>query len=389
MGWKATRQSVERKRDAFRRMAVTLSKADVERLLSDPSDEARADVAAKVARHTGSGALTPQQQSLAEDILRALARDVAVCVRQALAEELKESPRLPHDLALALARDVEAVSLPILHHSVVLTDADLIALIRASGVDKQAAIAGRKQVSPAVAEAIVEAGQAVAVAALVGNDGAELTQPTLQRVLDRYGASDAVKGPMARRTSLPTAVLERLVAAASAELRDVLAKRKDLPERLASDLVLETRDLATSGLMSPPSAEGEALALAQQLHGAGRLTPPLIVRAICLGDLAFVEAAFAVLADIPLHNARLLIYDAGALGFKAIYERCRLPTKFLELFRIGLRVAQQTPFDGGANDRERHSRRTLERILTQYDNISADDLEYLLGKLRSGSGVAA
>ena len=57
--------------------------------------------------------------------------------------------------------------------------------------------------------------------------------------------------------------------------------------------------------------------------------------------------------------------------------------------RVGLRVAQQTGFDGGEKDHERHSRRTLERILTQYENIGSEDLEYLLGKLRAAAGVAA
>ena len=95
------------------------------------------------------------------------------------------------------------------------------------------------------------------------------------------------------------------------------------------------------------------------------------MRAMCLGDLAFTEAAFAELAGIPVHNARLLIHDAGPLGFKAIYERCRLPAEFFELFRIGIQVALETDFDGGENDRERHRRRTLERILTQYEKIGA------------------
>jgi hypothetical protein len=96
-----------------------------------------------------------------------------------------------------------------------------------------------------------------------------------------------------------------------------------------------------------------------------------------------------VLADVPVHNARLLIYDAGPLGFKAIYERCRLPAEFFDLFRIGIQVAQQTDYDGGENDRERHRRRTLERILTQYDKIGPEDLDYLLGKLRAATDAAA
>ena len=370
-------------------MSNTLSKSDVERLLTDPSGDTRATVAAKVAQQVGGAKLSPEERKIAEDIVRALTRDAAIRVRQALAEQLKESRAVPHDIAIALAHDVDEVSLPVLTRSLVLSDDDLIEIVRSSGASTQAAVAARDHVSVDVANAIVEADEPAALATLVGNDGADLAEETLQKVLDRHGGNDLIKAPMARRAQLPVTVLERLVTAASAGLRDILAKRNDLPGHLASDLVLNTRERATVSLLSPTSPAAEALQLAQHLYRSNRLTPSLIIRAICLGDLAFVEAAFAVLADIPVHNARLLIYDAGPLGFKAVYERCRLPAEFFELFRIGLRVAQQTDFDGGENDRERHRRRTLERILTQYENIGAEDLDYLLGKLRAAAAVAA
>ncbi len=370
-------------------MTSNLSKSDVDQLLKNPSAETRVVVATKVAQKVDGTKLSPEERSIAEDIVRAMTRDAEVRVRQALSEQLKESRSLPHDVALALAQDVEAVSLPMLAHSVVLSDEDLVEIVRASGAAKQQAIATRSHVSATVADALVEADQPAVIATLVGNAGAELGEKTLQRVLDRHGDNEAIQEPMARRSELPVTVLERLVVAASAGLREVLAKRTDLPSHLASDLVLNTRERATASLLSPTSPAAEALRLAQHLSRSGRLTPSLIVRAICLGDLAFLDAAFAVLSDIPVHNARLLIYDAGPLGFKAIYERCRLPAEFFDLFRVGLKVAQQTDFDGGENDRERHRRRTLERILTQYENIGTEDLDYLLGKLRAAAATAA
>jgi len=372
-------------------MSNTLSKSDVERLLRDPSADTRAEVAAKVARQVGGTKLSQEERSIAEDIVRVLTRDAAIRVRQALSEQLKESRSVPHDVALALARDVDQVALPILAHSLVLSDDDLVEIIRASGGAKQAAIAARESVSEIVADAIVEADEPTAVATLVGNDGAQLKETTLQRVLDRHSEDDDIKEPMAKRTQLPVTVLERLVVAASVGLRDVLTRRSDLPGNLASDLVLNTRERATASLLSPTSPAADALQLAQHLKQSGRLSASLILRAICLGDLTFVEAAFSVLADIPVHNARLLMYDAGPLGFKAVFERCRLPAEFFELFRIGLRVAQQTDFDGGEKDLERHRMRTLERILTQYETIggiTAEDLDYLLGKLRAASVAA-
>ena len=336
-----------------------------------------------------ASALTAEERKIAEDILRVLSRDAAIRVRQALSEELKQSKK---SAARCGGRAGARCRIGFAAGAQPFARADRRRPHRHRPRWRRRQAGGDRRPQPGirgVAEAIVDADQPIALATLVGNDGAELTEPLLQRVLERHGADEAIQAPMAQRAHLPLTVLERLVTAASANLREILAKRTDLPAHLASELVLGTRERATATLMSPESIAAEAFALAQQLHRGGRLTSNLVVRAVCLGDLAFVEAAFAVLADIPIHNARLLIYDAGPLGFKAIYERCKLPPELLDLMRIGLRVAQQTGFDGGENDRERHSRRTLERILTQYENIGSEDLEYLLGKLRAAAGVAA
>lgn len=53
--------------------------------------------------------------------------------------------------------------------------------------------------------------------------------------------------------------------------------------------------------------------------------------------------------------------------------------------RAAMDVARETEYDGGENDRERYSRRMIERILTQYGDLGiefdSDDLEYLLTKM--------
>ena len=87
-------------------------------------------MAAKVAREFRRGSLTGEERRIAEGIVRAMARDAVLRVRQALAEHLKESNSLPADVARLLANDVEAVAVPVLQYSTVLTDDDLLALVK-------------------------------------------------------------------------------------------------------------------------------------------------------------------------------------------------------------------------------------------------------------------
>ena len=124
-------------------MASSLTQADVARLLAEPSTAARAEVADKLAREIDSTLLTAAELRIAHDVVRIMAQDAELAVRRALSHSLRSAAQLPHDVALRLASDVEAVALPILINSPVLTDQDLIALVNGGSEPKQEAIAGR------------------------------------------------------------------------------------------------------------------------------------------------------------------------------------------------------------------------------------------------------
>lgn len=362
-------------------MTEHLTRDDVTRLLADPSPNSRNELAVKVAQQFNGASLSAAERKLAEDIIRIMARDAVVRVRQSLAENLKANPALPRDVALTLARDVEAVAIPVLSVSNVLTDADLVEIVRTGTGGKHTAIARRPTVSASVAGALIETASEEAVAALVANEGADLDEGGLNRVIDRFGDSEAVQNPLVHRSRMPITIAERLVAMVSETMRQHLVTNHDLPVKVAADLILQSRERATVSLFSGENDEAALERLVVQLAGAGRLTSSLMVRALCMGDTAFFETALAHLANIPLTNARLLIHDAGRLGLKSIYDKAKQPPALLPACRIALDVARETPYDGEDHDIERHRRRMIERILTQYEDLAAEDLDYLLAKL--------
>lgn len=362
-------------------MTEHLTQADVVRLLSDPSPNSRTDLAAKIARQFGGAELSASERKLAEDIIRVMVNDAVVSVRQTLAENLKSNPALPRDVALTMARDVEAVAIPLLSVSTVLTSADLIEILRSGADSKSLAIAQRPNVPAAVADALVESGSEKAVAALVANEGAELGEQTLGKVIDRFGASEAVQDPLVHRGKLPITIAERLVAVVSEKLRQHLVSHHELPAKVASDLILQSRERATVALFSGENDESALERLVAQLARTGRLTPSLLVRSLCTGDIAFFEHAISQMANVPMTNARLLIHDAGRLGLKSLYDKAKLPSALLPACRIAIDVLRETPYDGEPGDRERHRRRLIERILTQYEDLAPEDLDFLLTKL--------
>ncbi len=362
-------------------MSNRLTAQDINRLLQDPSSSSRADIATKVAAQYRDATLNEAERQIAIDIFRIMIKDAAVRVREALSHNLKASTDLPHDLALALARDVESVALPMIESSTVLTEDDLVEIVKSSSPPKQVAVARRSSVPARVADALIDSRNDEAVATLMRNEGAQLSETALHRVIDGYAGAVQVQEGIVRRTQLPMTVAERLVTVVSESLRDYLVTHHELPPNVAADLILETRERATVSLLSPGADDSDVMRLVRQLKENGRLTPSLILRALCTGDLGFFEASVAALSNAPIVNARTLIHDKGRLGLWSIYMRTGLPERLYPAFRVAVDVARETPYDGGERDVERRVCRMIERILTQYEDLGQDNLDYLLKKL--------
>ena len=231
-------------------------------------------------------------------------------------------------------------------------------------------------------------GQRKAVATLMGNANAHISDTSLNKAVDRFAASESVKESMVKRKSLPVTVTERLVTLVSENLKDYLVSHHELSPTLAADLVLQSRERSVINISSG-SSEQDVEKLVAQMHANKRLTPSIVLRALCMGDLAFFEVSIATLANVPVVNARILIHDAGRLGLKSLYTKSGLPARLMPAVRIAIDVVRDTPMDGGMHDRERYRARVIERILTQYEDFGADDLNYLLERLGDVFTLAA
>jgi uncharacterized protein (DUF2336 family) len=372
-------------------MATTrsaLTQEDIRTLVKGATADERAAAAHKLCRIIDTAPLSDEDRETAAEILRVMALDAAALVRRALAVTLKESPLVPRDVALRLARDVETVSLPMLNYSPVFLDSDLADIVRLGGPVRQLAIARRPRLSRAVTEALAEHGSERAVAAACANDNADFAEGALQQVMARFESHEKVLAAIAYRNALPLSVTEKLIDLVGDQVRDHLIAHHGVAPETALAIALGSAERATIDLVDQAGRAADVRSFVGHLAGSKRLTASLLLRALAQGHMTFFEWGVAELAGVPHHRTWLMIHDAGPLGLRAIYERAGLPARLFPAFRAAVDTYHSMEFDGGARDLERFQEHMLQRFLTQPDSAGREDVDYLLDKLDQLSGEA-
>jgi uncharacterized protein (DUF2336 family) len=365
-------------------MATTrsaLTEEDIRTLVKGATPDERAAAAHKLCRTIDDSSLSAEDRALAAEILRVMASDAAELVRRALAVTLKKSPLLPRDVALKLARDVESVALPVLSFSPVFTDEDLVEIIRLGGPVRQAAVAKRPKLSSKVADSLAAEGTERAVVTACANEAAQFSEGGLQKVIERFEASERVLASVAYRQTLPLAVTEKLITLVSDQVREHMIHRHALTPESALRLALGASERASVDLVEEAGRAADMKSFVAHLRGENRLTASLMLRALVHGQMTFFEWGIAELAGVPHHRTWLMIHDAGPLGLRAIYERAGLPARLYPAFRAAVDTFHSVEFDGGARDKERFQERMLQRFLTQQTTAAREDVDYLLEKM--------
>lgn len=363
-----------------------LTQADVRRLLSEDAPENRTAIAGKIAAGHSTGQFRDNELVIAEQIFRLLLRDAEVSVRVALAEGLKDNVRAPHDIVQQLAQDSEiAVAQPIIEHSEVLNDEDLLEIIRSHAeITKHIAIANRARVSTMVSAALVETRNPDVVEHLVRNDGANISEHSLQRILADHGEDEEMMAETARRSNLPVTVVENLLSIVSESVANGLKQKYTAVAEKLEREAQRARERMTLRLLDTTVDEELVNELVDQLHAAGRLTPSIILTALCRGNFTFFEFSLARMAGIPARNARKLVADKGELGFKSLYMKAGLPESMFDACRLVLGVMHEVRDEGTEiiPGSIHFSNRVVERIFARLQGREVENLSYIIALIR-------
>lgn len=342
----------------------------------------RAELAKKISGVYARDAFVWNERALAEDIFRLLMNDAEIMVRKTLAEVLCHTVYLPSDIAMQLARDVEEVALPMLRHSFALLEEDMVMLVRNSGsVAIVEALASRESLSEALSTEIVNKALVNADAILLDNKGAAIGENSLHKLISVYRRDQCMLEKMVARGQLPIRVVERLFLLVSEALQKHLIAAYHLPQRLITQMTEQAREHAMLEMLPGDSPDEAVEGMVQELLGQAKLTPSLVMRALCTGDLRFFQMAIAALSGVPLLNTKILLMDPGQRGFKALYEASGLPQSLYEDIR-SLHQAAMEETRQGRFKRQDYQKRVAQRLASGAGE-AAEQLPYMLSILGS------
>jgi uncharacterized protein (DUF2336 family) len=330
--------------------------------------------------------LTEEDRAAAEGALLMLLDDPSPLVRQAMAEVFARSTEAPGAIVQALSLDQPSVALPVLEHSPLLIDADLVDLIATGSCETQCAIARRVNLPPSVCAAIAEVGTASAALELIENAYAELPAFSWDRIVERHGHLAAIRESMLVVEDLPAATRVALVAKLSDTLAQFVVARNWLSADRAVRIAGEARERSTVNIAAVSRGD-DMSGLVQHLRATGQLTAGLILRALLSGNLELFDYALAELSGLPPARVSALLHDRGGASLQALLTRAGLPESTFAAFRVALEVNHEIGFVDTPGGAARLRRRMVERVLTQCetDPKTAEPLLILLRRFATES----
>jgi uncharacterized protein (DUF2336 family) len=346
----------------------------------------RAEATRALARAWLISDLSADDRVAAEGALLMLLDDPSPLVRQAMAEAFARSTDAPAAIVRALSADQPTVALPMLEHSPLLIDADLVDIVATGNDEVQCAVARRIALPVSVCAAIAEVGCAAAALELIENPHAELAPFSWNRIVERHGHLAAIREAMLVLEDLPAATRAALVAKLSETLAQFVVARNWLSADRADRITIEARDRSTINIAARSRGE-DMQGLVHHLRVTGQLTAGLILRALLSGNIELFNHALSELSGLPQARVAALLHGRTGAGVQALLTRAGLPESTFAAFRVALEAGYETGYVDTPRGAARLQRQMVERVLThcETDPQAAEPLMILLRRFAAES----
>ena len=163
--------------------------------------------------------LSLREEEMLNELIDMLMRTPSPVVRMQLLRKFSDISQMPRKVAANLACEPIDVARDILIANQKLMDEDLIVVVSTQSTDHAAAVAQRKAISEAVADALVTTGDMRVMQLVAENMGARLTQKAVDILTDAARTASLLREPIMKRPEMTTEAAIKLYWWVSQDLR--------------------------------------------------------------------------------------------------------------------------------------------------------------------------
>jgi len=347
-----------------------------------------AEGAGALARAFLHGNLPEPEREEARLTLTGLLDDSLPLVRRALAESFASAANVPHYMVLTLANDSSDVAAIVLARSPLLSDAELVECAATANAFAQSAIALRPWVSAQVAAALAEVRARKALIFLAANQGAELLEFSIRRMIERFGHDPDLRAALLARPNLAASLRSDLAGAAAKALSVMMTERARLTPERARCLTRDAREKAHVKIAAETASEAkEMLSFVAHLRRSGQLTTGLLLRGLLCGNKHLLETALSELTGLAMPRVMGLVAESKRARFAALYRKAHMPERLLPAFIAGLEAVAKSGCGGPMNARLQGP--IVNSVLHACASVNHGELDRLIAALRRLEAEAA
>ncbi|MGE3833056.1 MAG: DUF2336 domain-containing protein [Parvibaculaceae bacterium] len=341
-------------------------------LIESGSVEARCQLARELAQLTCKADTPDAERDCVVPPILKLAVDPVADVRRTLASGLAGSDRVHADIVFSIIADDDEIALPFLAATPSLDSWMMIAIIRVGDVSRQVVIARRTDIAPDVIEAIIAQGEINACLTLLDNTSFMPTADHYRTLYQRFSRENDLVARLMRCDDLPHDIRILQTKRASNRAHQLMAERGWFAANDAAELVADAEEGAIIDILTSTSPK-ELPSVMRFLTSKGMLTPSIVMRAACTGEMEIVEHAIAHLADSSLARVQAVLYGRHGLAFSSLYKNSGLPQSCQGVIAAAADVQREVLESGRAVAVEEFGRRLVEQIMTDYETMPSQE----------------
>lgn len=316
------------------------------------------------------------ERAMTADLLVEMLREAEPDERARVAARVAPLAEIPNSLVRLLLRDEVAIARLLLDDCASLTDADLIACARDTGVQHRCAIALRRGVSEVVSEFLASFGEVQVLEALLRNTTARLSQPAVETMVAASRDAPALTHELLRRPELRPSGAYIMFWWCDTEARKGILSRFAVSREVLQDAVDDVfARAAEEGWSDPLSRKALQFIERRQRNRAAIEKSPYdslehAIEAAESGLTRGLVQEIAYLSGLKPSTAAKLLGDIGGEPIAVLCKATGLPKACV---RALWRSMRRPEFEADGSPSEH-----LERVLIAYDMLAVDRAQTVL-----------